>query len=132
MRRLILAIAVPILLIASPAAAQTPANAPLNVTLLDDATTGESCHVVNSTRDIAVYIEGASGVTAGAVQLEEEYLEATSPATRQAIGTATTVVASTSISVVIARRYYRQICARISTTVSGGGDPGVTVYLTGH
>lgn len=111
--------------------AQVSANLELGEALLEDATTGSGCKQIDAVKDLAFYYDTAAGVTAGAVQIEEEYSSGDAT-TLSAIGSATTLVADSSQVVTISRRYYRRVCARISTTVSGGGDPGVTVYIAGQ
>lgn len=98
----------------------------LRMKLQDAATTGNGVakQFKGQPREIKIYIEGSSGVGAGAVQLEEAASDDYA-GTWAAIGSPVTVTADT-VKTVALTAAVRAVRARISTNVTGGT---VTVYL---
>jgi len=75
-------------------------------------------------------ITAATGVTAGAVQIEKSNDPADANVWDPLTATPTTVVAASDVSIdYIGRLNF--VRARISTTISGGGAPSVTVTYLG-
>lgn len=105
----------------------------LPMTLQSSATTGNGGILLlkGECERVTIVVQGSSGVSAGAVTIEEAYYDPNGPVyagTWDAIGSAVTVVASTQ-AVTHGTGSYWAIRARISTTVEGGT---VTVYAWGN
>lgn len=96
-------------------------------TLQDAQTTGNGTEVDAGGNAIEhiFYIIGSAGVSAGAVQIETAHTKGYA-GTWAAIGTPTTIVASSVLAVRVSG-VYRALRARISTNVTGGT---VTVKLS--
>jgi len=103
----------------------------VNTTLQLAQTTGNGTVVAipDSLRHHTLYIKGASGVTAGAIQPETadsyDYAGTWAP-----IGSPVSVGNNTEV-IVQFEGVYKFFRARISTTVSGGASPSVTVTYVG-
>ena len=97
--------------------------------LLEDATTGTGTAVALNAipNDIVIYVEFASGVTAGVVEIET----ADNPSYSGTWASLATVswAAGGAQQVVQLTAPLLAIRARVSTTISGGADPGVTVRM---
>lgn len=102
------------------------------VNLQDTATTGNGTVVACPLSFIHhnFIIKGASGVTAGAVQLETSNQDDYSGTWAPLTASPTTVVGGAEVLVEYEGRL-RFVRARISTTISGGGAPSVTVEYEG-
>lgn len=92
------------------------------------ATTGNGTEIqVNGGKLVKVYFVGAAGVTAGAVQLEEAiavgYVGTWAP-----VGSTQTITGGQT-DVLVFQGPFKALRTRISTTISGGGAPSVTVRV---
>ena len=127
MQRLILTF-MALLIVAGSAYAQVSPTTPLGERLLlNDVTTGSATVQVGSYRGLTMVVEFATGSTAGAVVLEEADLVAYAGSWSL---TATATLGTAPEQHII--HYEGKALAlrvRVSTTVSGGGDPGVTVTI---
>ena len=75
-------------------------------------------------------ITGASGISAGSVQIETGTDPVSDTGTWAAVGAAVTPLASTDL-MVQATGVFQFVRARIATTISGGSAPSVTVTYIG-
>ena len=98
----------------------------------DAAATGNGTvlAVPPSFRNHTWIITGASGVNAGAIQIESSNDPADAGTWAPLTASPTTVVASADVIVQVVG-LLNFVRARISTTISGGGSPSVTVQYTG-
>lgn len=103
---------------------------------LQAATTTGSGNIVSppqSFRNHTLLVSVPAGVTAGAIQPETSNDNADAGTWAPIGGGPVTVPAASSDLIIEFTGIYRFIRARISTTVSGGGSPSVTVdYLGGR
>ncbi len=100
---------------------------------LQDATTtgnGNVLAIPPSFRNHTFNIKGAAGVTSGAVQIEGSNDPNDANTWGLIVAAPITVVASTDL-MVNTTGIYNFIRARISTTISGGTTPSVTVEYVG-
>lgn len=109
------------------------------ITLQDDATTGDGkvLGIPQGVHYHVFYITGATGVSAGAVSIETSddpaYTGTWAPLVNH-LATPTTnpvVVTADTKKIYTYIGELANVRARISTTISGGGDPGVTVTYRG-
>lgn len=110
-----------------------------NIVLQDDQTVGngKALAIPQGMHYHVFYIKGASGVSAGAVTIETadttEYAGTWAVLVNQlATPTANPITVVADAEVIFT--YIGELAAvraRISTTISGGGDPGVTVIYRG-
>src|SRR5712664_3288383 len=100
--------------------------------LQDAATTGNGTAIAlpPSFRNHTFVITAAAGTTAGAVQLESSNDPTLAGTSGLITAAPVTVIASTDILVTVTG-LFNFIRARISTTISGGGSPSVTVTYEG-
>jgi hypothetical protein len=83
-----------------------------------------------SFRNHTFTIQGAAGVTSGAVTIEHSNDYTNAGTWGLVVATAQTVVASTDILITVTG-LFNFIRARISTTIAGGAAPSVTVIYEG-
>lgn len=101
---------------------------------LQDATTTGNGNVVappNTYRNHTLVVSVPAGVTAGAIQPETSNSDTDAGTWAPIGGGPVTVPAASSDLIIEFTGLYKFIRARITTTISGGGSPSVTVEYLG-